>query len=201
MKTNPKPVQATHGKTMGHKLPNRSLNPPAAAIGSRQYFLCLTQFEDYGDDDHREPRLSGKNGAHVNPPGSGRGTNSIRESIVQNHSRKVVHSPDSARDQYAVDGTGRPNSKQGQPGLHGSGPKHNTYLKGPPAEVMKKKPTPSEARGALKNENVVAAMLALLKELDLTELDFIQREVSRRMGSLLMTSRPNKRLGCWWRPR
>ena len=62
---------------------------------------------------------------------------------------------------------------------------------------MKKQQQPSEianqsqlspSNKPIKNENVISAILALLKDLDMTELEFVNKEVDTKLGNFFLPS-------------
>jgi hypothetical protein len=56
-----------------------------------------------------------------------------------------------------------------------------------PVEVSKPQSSPHhQQQQYIKNENVISAILALIKDLNIPELEFVRREVNTRIGTLCL---------------
>jgi hypothetical protein len=54
-----------------------------------------------------------------------------------------------------------------------------------PSQPMKKKAHPSQTnQEVIRNENVISAILSLIKDLNGIELEFVKREINSRLGML-----------------
>jgi hypothetical protein len=83
-----------------------------------------------------------------------------------------------------------------------NGPKYNSYMKEDPVPSKQvqqprrdfskqSEPTRVAPKNPqyLKNENVISAILALIKDLNVSELEFVKKEVNLRIGRLSLTDR------------
>jgi hypothetical protein len=96
----------------------------------------------------------------------------------------------------------RPNTRQqDKPTDAYAAPKYNSYMRDepvpsksahPPRKDFKKQAEPSRVSPKnpqyLKNENVISAVLALIKDLNISELEFIKKEINVRLGRLSLIS-------------
>jgi hypothetical protein len=92
--------------------------------------------------------------------------------------KRIAHSP--PRENHSGYNS-RPSSKQEnqQPA-----PRINPYMDPKPSQPMKKKAQPSQTnQDVIRNENVISAILSLIKDLNGLELEFVKREINSRLGT------------------
>lgn len=167
----------------------------------------VSEFDQYDEEDLYESRVSQNSNnpySQRQPPVQQResyGSGKVRRSPPQearNYSNQVSEVyGNHSRVQGLQDN--RPPSRQFEKGNDQYGaPKYNSYMREDPAPskptqqprrdfAKQSEPTRVSPKNPqyLKNENVISAILALIKDLNVSELEFVKKEVNARIGRLL----------------
>jgi hypothetical protein len=131
-------------------------------------------------------------GQDVPPQRESYGAGKVRRSPPQ-ESRKHVERGSDHYSGAPKQSESRPHSRQED---QYNGPKYNSYIRDnqqddrqppPQREAPRQAGTP-KTHQYIKNENVISAILSLIKDLNAPELEFVRKEVNNRLGTVISNS-------------